>query len=155
MNVEVNVEDRVFRPVDEVFAAIVEPERMSRYFLTHGSGPLKAGATVQWEFADVGRSVAVHVIQVEPDHRIDFEWSASGVRAHVTILLEPAGANTTIVSIREAGWPMDAQGVRRALEQTHGWTDFLCCMKAYLQHGVKLRRGRLAAGTGGAVQGAA
>jgi len=142
MNVEVNVKDRVLRPVDEVFAAIVDPDRMSRYFLTHGSGPLKAGSTVRWDFEDVGRSLAVDVTQVEPDHQIDFEWAASGVKAHVTIVLEAAGASTTIVSIHEAGWPLDPQGVRRALEQTRGWTDFLCCMKAYLQHGIKLRRGR-------------
>ena len=148
MNVEVNVRDRVLRPVDEVFAAIVDPERMSRYFLTHGSGPLKAGTAVQWDFADVGRSLTVDVKQVDKDHRIDFEWAASGSKAHVTIVLEPAGVSTTIVSIHEAGWPMDPQGVGRALEQTHGWTDFLCCMKAYLQHGIKLRRGRMGADPG-------
>ena len=143
MDVEVNVWDRVLRPVDDVFAAIVDPERMSRYFLTRGSGPLRAGETVQWEFA-VGRSLSVDVKTVEQGHRIDFDWAASGVKARVTIVLKPEGTNTTMVSIHEAAWPLDPVGVRRALEQTSGWTHFLCCMKAYLQHGIKLRRGRTA-----------
>lgn len=142
MNVEVNVKDRVLRPVAEVFAAIVDPSRMSHYFITRGSGPMKAGATVEWEFTDVGRSLDVDVKAIEHNHRIAFEWTASGARARVTILLEPADASTTLISINEAGWPLDREGVQRALGQTQGWTDFVCCMKAYLQHGINLRLGR-------------
>jgi uncharacterized protein YndB with AHSA1/START domain len=142
MNIEVNVRDRVLRPVPEVFKAIVDPAVMSRYFLTTGSGPMKAGATVEWEFTDVGRNLSVDVKEIEQERRIVFEWTASGVRARVTILLERADANTTRISINEAGWPMDHEGVQRALGQTQGWTDFACCMKAYLQHGINLRLGR-------------
>lgn len=103
---------------------------------------MQAGATVEWEFTDVGRRLPVDVKEVEQDRRIVFEWTASGVRARVTILLEPADADTTRISINEARWPMDHEGVQRALGQTQGWTDFVCCMKAYLQHGINLRLGR-------------
>ena len=54
MNIEANVEDRMLTPVDEAFSAIVDPAKMSRYFITGGSGAMKAGTTVEWEFADVG-----------------------------------------------------------------------------------------------------
>ena len=142
MNVEVNMKDRVLRPVSEVFAGIVDPEKMSHYFISNSSGPMKAGARVEWEFADVGRSLSVDVKEVEQDRKIIFEWTASGGKARVTILFEPTESNTTRVSINEAGWPMDQEGIQRALEQTAGWTDFLCCLKAYLQHGINLRLGR-------------
>lgn len=46
------------------------------------------------------------------------------------------------MTITETGWPMDDEGVARALEQTAGWVDFLCSMKAYLVYGVNLREGR-------------
>jgi hypothetical protein len=46
------------------------------------------------------------------------------------------------VRIIEEGWPLDHDGVARALGQTAGWTDFICCMKADLQYGINLRAGR-------------
>jgi uncharacterized protein YndB with AHSA1/START domain len=142
MNVEVNVKDRVLKPVHEVFTAIVDPARMSRFFISSGSAPMKNGTTVEWIFADVGGRLAVDVKEVEEDRKITFDWTASGTAARVTITLEARDASTTFVSITEAGWPMDREGVERALQQTAGWTDFLCCMKAYLQHGINLRLGR-------------
>ena len=45
--------------MNEVFAAIVDPAKMSHYFITSGSGPMKAGTTVEWKFADVGAKVSV------------------------------------------------------------------------------------------------
>lgn len=72
-------------------------------------------------------------------------FAASGVPARVIIGLEARDAGTTLVTINEALWPRDAEGVQRALGQTRGWTDFLCCLKAYLQFGVSLRDGRTAA----------
>ena len=54
MDVEARVEERIRKPVGEVFEAIVDPERMSKYFITGASGPMRAGTRVEWEFADVG-----------------------------------------------------------------------------------------------------
>jgi hypothetical protein len=36
---------------------------------------------------------------------------------------------------------MDEDGVKRAMGQTAGWTYFLACLKAYVQHGINLRLG--------------
>ena len=78
-------------------------------------------------------------------HEEPVNWSVddylSEVPARVTLNLEPVDPGTTLVSIREAGWPTDREGVQRALGQTAGWTYFLCCLKAYLQHGINLRLG--------------
>jgi hypothetical protein len=49
------------------------------------------------------------------------------------------------VAITEGGWPKGDEGIQRALGQIRGWTDFICSMKAYLQHGINLREGRTAA----------
>lgn len=140
--VDVNVHDRIARPVKDVFTAIVEPAEMSQYFISRGSGLMKAGERVEWEFADVGRRFTVEVKVVDPDRQIVLAWPASGPLTDVTITFEAQDQENTIVAIHEASWPMDEEGVRRALGQTRGWTDFLCCLKAYLEHGVNLRRGR-------------
>ena len=141
MNIEADVEDRMLKPVNEVFAAIVDPAKMSRYFITGGSGPMKAGTTVEWEFADVGCKVSVDVIEVEANRTIVYEHTATGTKSRVTIGLKAVDSNTTLVTINESGWPMDREGVKRALGQTAGWTYFLCCLKAYLQYGINLRLG--------------
>jgi uncharacterized protein YndB with AHSA1/START domain len=140
--VEVNVQDRILRPVSEVFAAIIDPAKMSGYFISRATGPMKQGAEIEWNFDDVGARLSVEVKTIEENRLIMFDWSASGTKARVTMRLEPRGNDATLVTINEASWPMDAAGVESALEQTAGWTDFLCCLKAFVQHGINLRLGR-------------
>jgi hypothetical protein len=140
----VHVTDRILKPVGEVREAIVDPARMSGYFISRGDQPMKAGRSVRWEFADVGGELVVEVEEVSDD-AVRFRWSASGVDSKVDIELEPYDDNSTIVNVTETGWPMDDVGVARALEQTAGWVDFLCSMKAFLLYGINLRAGRTAA----------
>jgi uncharacterized protein YndB with AHSA1/START domain len=142
MTIKAHVKDRVLKPPAEVFSAIVDSDRLVNFFPSSASGPLRAGETVTWNFADVGGKISVSVKEIRQDRHIAFEWSASGQPARVDIDLQPYDGNSTLVTIIESDWPMDQQGVERALRQTQGWTDFLCCMKAYLQFGVHLREGR-------------
>jgi uncharacterized protein YndB with AHSA1/START domain len=140
MDIEVNVRERILKPIGEVFAAIVDPAKMSRYFISGASGPMKAGTTVLWDFADVGaKGVPVEVIEVEPNRTIVFDGGAPKTRT--TIRLAEDDPNTTVVTINEAKFPMDEEGVKRAMGQTGGWTYFLACLKAYVQHGINLRIG--------------
>jgi uncharacterized protein YndB with AHSA1/START domain len=141
--VKASVQDRILAPPNEVRDAIVDPDRMSGYFISAGDKPMQADTTVHWEFADVGGALDVDVADVRDDH-IRFHWQASGVPTLVDVELQPGGGASTVVKITESEWPMDDDGVARALEQTAGWTDFLCSLKAYVQHGVNLREGRTA-----------
>jgi uncharacterized protein YndB with AHSA1/START domain len=141
MDVKVYVENRILKPVNEVFAAIIDPAKMAYYFISSASSAMKAGTTVTWEFADVGAKVSVDVIEIEENRKIVFVWSPSGAKTRVTIGLKPGDPGTTDLSVGEAGWPMDSEGVKRALGQNAGWTFTLCCLKAYLQHGINLRLG--------------
>jgi uncharacterized protein YndB with AHSA1/START domain len=138
---DVNFEDVINKPVAEVFEAIVNPTHMAHYFISGADSPLVAGHTVNWEFADVGATVAVKVIDIQPDKHIVLEWHASGADTRVEISLSPLKAGKTAINITESGWPMDEAGVAKALQQAIGWTDFCCCLKAYLLFGVNLRAG--------------
>jgi uncharacterized protein YndB with AHSA1/START domain len=140
MDVEVNLHDRILKPVDEVFAAVVDPRKMSHYFISGASGPIKSGATVEWEFADVGAKVRIHVLEVEQNRRIVYEAS-HGADTRTTLRFEADTPKSTVVTINEARFPMDENGVKRALGQTAGWTYFLACLKAYLQFDINLRLG--------------
>lgn len=139
--VDVKVEDRIARSPAEVFEAVVDPAKMAQYFISRGSGRMELGAKLAWEWSDVGARLEVEVVQLAKDERIVFVWPATGTKTKVTLLFEPDGAGTKVTAM-EAPFALTEDGVRRALGQTQGWTDFCCCLKAYLQHGIDLRRGR-------------
>ena len=141
MDVEVNVRERVLKPIAEVFDAIIDPTKLAQFFVSHGSAPLRSGTKVEWEFADVGASISVDVIEVVQDERIVFEWAAPGTKTRVTIRMQADDPSTTVVIINEAAFAMDEQGVKRAMGQTGGWTYFLACLKGYVQFGINLRVG--------------
>jgi uncharacterized protein YndB with AHSA1/START domain len=141
MDIEVNVRERVLQRIGKVFAALIDPREMAHYFISGASGPMKAGAAVDWEFADVDAKLSVDVIDVEENRQVIFDWSACGPKTRVTIKLAADDPTTTVVTINESRFPMDEDGVKRALGQNAGWTYTLCCLKAYLQHGVNLRQG--------------
>jgi uncharacterized protein YndB with AHSA1/START domain len=141
MAFDVNVRERILRPVNQVFAAVVDPDQMSQYFISKASGRLEAGKDVIWEFADVGTSVKIHVLEVIEDKLIVYESRALGDLMRTTIRFEGEGSEATVVTITDAGFPLTEEGVKRALGQNAGWTYTLCGLKAYLQFGINLRTG--------------
>src|SRR5215471_4554304 len=66
------------RPVAEVFAAFVEPERTSKFWFSRGSGRLEQGKRVEWEWEKYGFSVPVDVKVVEANERIVAECPGYG-----------------------------------------------------------------------------
>ena len=97
----------------------------------------------RWAFDDVGKSLDVKVERVEQDRFVSFLWSASGVEALVEMQILP-GDTASLLKVSESEWPPDEKGIARCVEQTQGWVHFLCCMKAYLEYGINLRKGGIA-----------
>jgi uncharacterized protein YndB with AHSA1/START domain len=141
--VDVSIEDHVARSPHEVFEAIVDPAKMSQYFISRGSGRMATETQLEWEWADVGAKLAIEVVQVVPDQRVVFVWEASGAKTKVVLSMEADGDRTKVTAT-ESPFALTKEGVARALGQNRGWTDFCCCLKAYLQHGIDLRRGKRA-----------
>jgi uncharacterized protein YndB with AHSA1/START domain len=150
MELKFKVAGRIARPVAEVFEAVANPAELSRYFTTGGAkGRLEPGATVYWDFHDFPGAFPVHVVQVEPNQRIVLEWgaaegtavaSASG-RTTVTMTFEPLEDGRTLVTIAEEGWRETPAGLEASYGNCHGWTQMLCAMKAWVEHGINLREG--------------
>ena len=53
MDLKFQVQVKIQRPVAEVFDGVVNPKKLSGYFVQKASGPLREGTTVQWTFAEV------------------------------------------------------------------------------------------------------
>ncbi len=136
---QVKTQLEIAKPIHQVFEAIVEPEEMSHYFISSGRGRMQSGKTVHWKF-DKGGGLDAKVERTDPDRFVSFFWSASGIEALVAMALTSLGDNGTLVKISESEWPPDEKGIARCMEQTQGWMHFLCCMKAYLEYGINLRK---------------
>ena len=140
--VTVKVEDRIARPVAEVLEAIVDPEQMARYFLSRGSGRMTSGAKLDWEWAGAAAKLPIQVRSATAD-TVTFLWSATGTPTQVTLALAPDGDGTKLTAT-ELPFELSEEAAARAIGQTRGWTDFCCCLRAYLQHGIDLRVGKRA-----------
>jgi uncharacterized protein YndB with AHSA1/START domain len=145
-SLQAKVQLKILKLIHQVFEAIVNPDEMSKYFISSGSDRLDTGKTVTWRWDDVGVQAPVKVQQVVQDNSISFLWSTAGVETLVTIYLVPADDTSTVVKITESSWPPDAEGIARCLGQTQGWTHMLCCLKAYLEYGINLRAGGIIRG---------
>ena len=63
-----------------------------------------------------------------------------GLDTHVRIEFEVAG-NDTIVRISETGWREQQDDLNSSYLNCMGWTQMLCCLKAYTEYGIDLRKG--------------
>jgi len=143
VDLQAKAEVRVARSAGEVFEAIVDPRKMSGYFISSGSGRLESGQTVKWTWGDVGAEASVKVVEVLPGRRVSFLWGAAGQESRVDLELEPESADATAVRVTEGSWPSDDAGIERLSGQVFGWAHFLLCLKAYLEHGINLRTGSI------------
>ena len=146
MELKFQVQAKIRRPLTEVFDGVYNPGKLRTYFTTGGaSGPLDAGTTVMWAFADFedGRSFPVYVKEVVPNHLITFEWEGEGggYNTRVEIKFETLDASSTLVSISESGWSETESELRASYGNCSGWMNMADCLKAYLEHGINLREG--------------
>jgi uncharacterized protein YndB with AHSA1/START domain len=139
-DIEVNVRERILQPIGEVFDAVVDPVKMSNYFISGASGPIKPGP-VTWEFGDVGVKVPITVIEVEPNRKLVWESTALGQPVRSMFQFAPDGDDATVVTVTEGRFPLTPHGVKLALGQNAGWTYTLCGLKAFVQFGINLRTG--------------
>lgn len=143
MDIDVKVKDKILKPVAEVFDAVFNPQKLSNFFISRASGPLEEGVSATWFFDDIGGKLPVTAKIVRENELIGFEWAASRIKTQVSIAFTAIDPDSTSVTITEKAFPFDQTGVSKALQQTQGWTDFICSMKAYLYCGINLRSGRL------------
>ena len=143
MSIQVKVSSIILRPVNIVFKAIEDPAQIKKYFVSNSSNFLSEGKKVTWEFKDYNVKLDVKVIKVIENELITFDWEASGQQARVSIALKSEEAAKTKITITEDSYEADAPGIEKALQQTEGWTDFICSLKAYLYTGINLRNGKM------------
>jgi uncharacterized protein YndB with AHSA1/START domain len=140
---EIKVGLKIQKPAHDVFEAIVDPSKMSNYFISKSSGRIEQGKTVTWQFPEFDMQFSVRVHEVQPDKFISYSWdnAEDGTTTTVEITLKPMGNSETFVSITEKSRDNDEKGIKWLKGNTEGWANFLACLKAYLEYGINLRKG--------------
>ncbi|MEV1022570.1 SRPBCC domain-containing protein [Streptomyces sp. NPDC050264] len=126
------VEDRIDRPVEDVFRAIVTPEGLSSFFTAEASAAMVPGTTVTWRFGHVDATFEVLIGEIEPDRLISWTWPGG----QVTIELADADGGTRL-TVTEQPMADGIEGAAQAVGQTQGWTYFMCGLRAHLLHGIR------------------
>lgn len=143
MALKFQVQLKIRKPAAEVFDAVVDPKKLSGYFVQTASAPLVAGTVVKWKFPELPDFFDVVVREVVPYERIVLEWEGAGggYNTVIEMAFKPIDAGNTMVQITESGWREDAQGLEASHGNAGGWMYMLACMKASLEYGINLREG--------------
>ena len=145
MNLKFSVQAKIKKPVEEVFDAVYNPDKLNKYFTTDGAnGPLDEGKEITWSYHDSPDPIPIYVIQSVKNQKIVFEWVSEaemGSRITQEIHFEQLENNTTLIKISQNGWKNETQ---KSLEESYnsciGWTQMLCSLKVYLEYGKNLRK---------------
>ena len=140
-HLEIKTALQILKPVHEVFEAIVNPERMSNYFISTGSGRMEEGKKLIWQFPEFDSDFPIRVNKIEPDKYISYYWNIDDLELLVEMTLTPIDSNITLVTITEKSRDNDEAGIKWLKGNTEGWANFLACLKAYLEYGINLRKG--------------
>lgn len=129
---------QIQKPVDVVFEGIVDPAKMTNYFISESSGRMETGRELVWKFPEFPDEFTVKVVKIEPNRSVSFVWDEETT---VDIVLEAQPDQSTVVRVTEGAKKYSEENLKWALGNTEGWANFLACMKAYLEYGVQLRKG--------------
>lgn len=147
MELKFQVQTKIQKPVAEVFDAVYNPSKLSGYFTNGGaSAPLDEGTTVEWAFADnpgdEKLKFPVQVKEVVKNELIILGWEgAKGLDTRVEMIFEKDGDDQTIVKISETGWRETQADLDSSYMNCFGWGQMLCCLKAFTEYGINLRKG--------------
>lgn len=138
---EINVAMQIQKPINEVFEAIVNPEKMANYFISESTGRMEEGKNLIWKFPEFDFECPVRVGKIEKDKYISYYWENSGKELLVEITFAESLNHSTLVSISEKEMENNEVGLKWLSGNSFGWSNFLACLKAYLEYGINLRKG--------------
>ncbi|MFD1737004.1 SRPBCC family protein [Bacillus salitolerans] len=128
---------KILSPKDVIFEAFIDPEKMSNYWFSSGSGRLKTGETITWFYKEYEAEVVIHVVDVEESEKIVFKWGPPNLERTVTISIIEVDQTTSIVEVMEEGFHETGdQLLREMVDNKEGWVYMLSCLKVYLEHGI-------------------
>jgi uncharacterized protein YndB with AHSA1/START domain len=138
---EIKVAIQILKPAHEVYEAIVDPKKMTRYFISESSGKMEEGKQIRWRFPEFDTEFPIRVGKLEKNKYVSYRWDVDGRDLLVEMPLTPADGDATVVTVTEKSMDNDEAGIKWLKGNTEGWANCLACLKAYLEYGINLRKG--------------
>ncbi len=138
---EIKAAIQIQKAPEEVFEAIVDPAKMSNYFIANGSGRMEDGKSILWKFPEFDFEFPIRVSKIVQNQYISYYWEVDQLDLLVEITLAPTGPNNTLVTVTEKSRENNEAGIKWLGQNTEGWANFLACLKCYLEYGINLRKG--------------
>ncbi|MCG7337928.1 SRPBCC domain-containing protein [Staphylococcus sp. ACRSN] len=117
---------------NKAFEAFVNPEEISGFWFSHSSDRWKEGKTITLKYAEYNAELDIEITHIEENRLIEFTWGNHPVEIH----LEENDEGIVVTTIEK---DFDESEVEQVLGQKEGWVYMLSCLKAYLEHNVKIR----------------
>jgi uncharacterized protein YndB with AHSA1/START domain len=134
---------KILKPSSEVFEALANPEQMSNYWFSSGTGRIEEGKSITWRYTEYNAEGIVNIQEVHHPSKIVFTWGDPDQPTTVTITLIEEEMETTIIKVTESGFTEGPEDIEKMLGQKEGWVYMLTCLKAYLENGVNTLRASL------------
>ena len=119
------------RPED-ITTALVEPDRLTQFWLASSSAALAVGVKVHWTFMVPGAEVETIATRLIPGREISWKWS-DGITVDVDLEEVDGGTAVTVVASGFEG--SESEIVEHALDATEGFAFVLAALKTMLESG--------------------
>lgn len=140
---EITSKMKLEKPANEVFDALVNPEKIGKFWFSSSSGKIEEGKRIIWVYQEYNAEVPIRVVKVEENTKIVFTWGEGVDETTVTFFLREENGST-ILEVTESGFNRNnPEIVRILLGQKEGWMYMLTCLKGYLENDISTLRGSL------------
>lgn len=95
---------KILKPTNEVFEAIVDPEKMGNYWFSSGTARVEQGKTITWKYDEYNAEGVINVLEVKENEKVVFSWGGEDQETVVTIMLEKLDETSSIITVVESGF---------------------------------------------------
>ncbi|MBW5447573.1 hypothetical protein GE107_16065 [Cohnella sp. CFH 77786] len=137
---------KIMKPANEVFEAVVDPEKIGNFWFTSSSARWEQGKTITLRYDEYDAQGDIQVLEIEDNRKIVYRWGYEdgGEGNVVTITLNESENGGTIVEVNEEGFDdNDEELLNQMIGNKEGWVYMLTCLKGYLEFGVSGLRAAL------------
>ena len=120
---EIKTSIQIQKEAPQVFDAIADPSKMTRYFISQSSGAMEEGKTLTWKFPEFDEEFPIRVSKIKKDRYISYYWEHEGKELLVEFALSPKENRSTLVTVTEKAMKKDETGIRWLQGNTAGWAN--------------------------------
>ncbi|MET0544907.1 MAG: SRPBCC domain-containing protein, partial [Caulobacterales bacterium] len=118
----------IHRPAQDVFDAFVQPDMLTKFWLSKASAALAPHETTHWEFMVKGASTDIRVECFDPPERLFFRFADD---SKVELCFKERDDGSTHVTVKN----FELRNAEAAVDSTEGFTLVLSDLKTLLETG--------------------